>query len=361
MNWYPDTGSTNHLTNDLSNLNLQSEEYTGTEQIRVGNGQGLDILHTGLASLPTAKKNFCLKSLLHVPDIQKNLISVNQFTKDNRVFIEFHPFDFRVKDLRTGSLLLQSPSRDGLYPWPSSSTMSSPPSAFLGERVSMDSWHLRLGHPALNIVRRVLSRHSLPLLSNKPSQVCPACQQGKMHRLHFGASSSMSTSPLHLLFLDVWGPAPLLSLNNKRYYLCIVDDFSRYSWLFPLTAKSDVLPIFLKFRTLVEKYFGLPIKSVQTDGGGEFIPLQKHLSTAGISYRQTCPHTHHQNGSVERKHRHIVDTGLALLSHSKVPFKFWDDAFDTATFLINRLPSSVNRQKSPFELLFGKIPDYQLS
>jgi hypothetical protein len=83
------------------------------------------------------------------------------------------------------------------------------------------------------------------------------------------------------------------------------------------------------------------------------------LSASGISYRQTCPHTHHQNGSVERKHRHIVDIGLALLAHSHVPFKFWDDAFDTATFLINRLPSSVNKLKSPFELLFGKSPDYK--
>jgi hypothetical protein len=108
----------------------------------------------------------------------------------------------------------------------------------------------------------------------------------------------------------------------------------------------------------VEIFFNLPIKSVQSDGG-EFIPLQRYFNSVGINYRQTCPHTHHQNGSVERKHRHIVDTGLAILSHSKVPFQFWDEAFDTATFLINRLPSSINKQKSPFELLFGEIPDYK--
>jgi hypothetical protein len=150
-----------------------------------------------------------------------------------------------------------------------------------------------------------------------------------------------------------------VSKNNKRYYLCIVDDFSRYSWLFPLSAKSDVFSTFVTFRTLVENFFNLPIKSVQSDGGGEFIPLQRYFNSVGINYRQTCPHTHHQNGSVERKHRHIVDTGLAILSHSKVHFQFWDEAFDTATFLINRLPSSINKQKSPFELLFDEIPDYK--
>jgi hypothetical protein len=96
MNWYLDTATTHHLTNDLSNLNMQSEEYTSNEHIRVGNGQGLDILYSGLASLPTAKKFFSLKSLLYVLDIQKNLIYVNQFTRVNNVSIEFHPFDFRV-------------------------------------------------------------------------------------------------------------------------------------------------------------------------------------------------------------------------------------------------------------------------
>lgn len=152
-----------------------------------------------------------------------------------------------------------------------------------------------------------------------------------MHRLHFGSSPSISIAPLSLLFLDVWDPAPILSMSNKRYYLCI----------------SNVFSTFVKVQTLVEKFFNLQIKSVQTDGGGEFIPLQRYLNSVGINYRQSCPHTHHQNGSVERKHRIIVDIGLALLSHSKVPFQFWDDAFDTATFLINRLPSSINTQNHP--------------
>jgi hypothetical protein len=136
-----------------------------------------------------------------------------------------------------------------------------------GERVSVDSWHRRLGHPALWIVQQVIFKHSIPVLSNKSSKVCSACQQGKMHRLHFGSTSSVSSSPLSLLFLDVWGPAPLLSINNKRYYLSIVDDFSWYSWLFPITLKSDALSIFLEFQTLVENYFETTIKSVQTDGG----------------------------------------------------------------------------------------------
>jgi hypothetical protein len=66
------------------------------------------------------------------------------------------------------------------------------------------------------------------------------------------------------------------------------------------------------------------------------------------------------NGSVERKLRHIVDNGLALLSHASVPLKFWDSAFDTTCYLINQLPSSNKPTKSPFQLLFNKSPNYHL-
>jgi hypothetical protein len=225
--------------------------------------------------------------------------------------------------------------------------------------VSLHQWHHRLGH-APPVVRHILSRHNLPTLSRKLQQVCPACQQGKLHRLHFGSSLSVSKDPLDLLFLDVWGLAPTSSSNNKRYFLCIVDDFSKYMWVFTLSCKSEVTTIFHKFKLLVENFFSCTIKAVQTDGGGEFIPLKKILASNGISYRQTCPHTHHQNGSVEWRLRHVVDTGLALFSHAHVPFRYWDDAFDTACYLINRHPTTANRHKTPFELLFKTSPDYKL-
>jgi hypothetical protein len=80
----------------------------------------LKILHSGRGILPTPSHNFLLPSLFHVPQIQKNLISDNQFTHDNQVFIEFHPNFFCVKDFQTRQLLLKGPSRSGLYPWPSS-------------------------------------------------------------------------------------------------------------------------------------------------------------------------------------------------------------------------------------------------
>jgi transposase InsO family protein len=104
---------------------------------------------------------------------------------------------------------------------------------------------------------------------------------------------------------DVWGPSPHLSHNGNRYYVCFIDDYSKFIWLFPFCAKSDVFNIFLKFQAFVERYFERKIKSIQSDWGGEYRNLNKFFTSLGISHRLSCPHTHQQNGSVERKHRHI--------------------------------------------------------
>lgn len=71
-----------------------------------------------------------------------------------------------------------------------------------------------------------------------------------------------------------------------------------------------------------------------------------------------CPHTHQQNGSAERKHRHIVEVGLSLLAQACMPLKFWDEAFLAATFLINRTPSKVISYATPLERIFKVQPDY---
>uniref|UniRef100_A0A803NT75 Integrase catalytic domain-containing protein n=1 Tax=Cannabis sativa TaxID=3483 RepID=A0A803NT75_CANSA len=77
-------------------------------------------------------------------------------------------------------------------------------------------------------------------------------------------------------------------------------------------------------------------------------------------HRKPCPTTHEQNGIAERKHRHIVEHVLALLAHANRPLKYWDEAFRTAVYLHNRLPTPVLSQKSPIEVLFNLKPDYSI-
>ncbi|KAD3640379.1 hypothetical protein E3N88_29602 [Mikania micrantha] len=116
-------------------------------------------------------------------------------------------------------------------------------------------------------------------------------------------------------------------------------------WLFPLQRKSDVFATFKQFHVMAERQFQTKLKSVQTDWGGEFRNLSSFFSTIGILHRLSCPHTGEQNGFVERRHRYVVETGLTLMAQSGVPTKFWHYAFDTAVYLINRMPSRTSNNK----------------
>lgn len=180
----------------------------------------------------------------------------------------------------------------------------------------------------------------------------------KSHKLPFSESNYHAKQPLELLCSDVWGPAPFVSIDGYRYYVIFYDHYSKYSWLYFLKQKSDVLPIFIQFRTLVEKYFGLPIKNFQSDWGGEFQSLTSYLRQNGITQRVSCPYTPEQNGCAERKHRHVVELGRSLLNHAAVPYEYWTYAFSAAMYTINRLPSSMLNGKTPYEALFKELPNY---
>lgn len=93
---------------------------------------------------------------------------------------------------------------------------------------------------------------------------------------------------------------------------------------------------------------------------GEFRPfINFFIINLGIIHNIICSHTNHQNGVVECKHRHIVHIGLTLLSHAYLPLKYWDHAFITVLYLINRLPFASINKNTPYFSLFGQHPDYQ--
>lgn len=154
------------------------------------------------------------------------------------------------------------------------------------------------------------------------------------------------------------GPAPVTSLMGYSYYVSFVDAFSRYTWIYFIKQKFETLSIFKQFKTLVELQLNKKIKSIQSDWGGEFRPFTQYLTSFGIVHRLICPHTHHQNGVVERKYRHIVEIGLVLLSQASLPMKFWDHNFYTAIYLINHLPSIAQNSTIPYQTIYEKLPDY---
>ena len=388
-NWYPDSGATNHVTADQSNLTAKTE-FFGPDQVYVGNGKGLEIKHIGHSSFisPYSSKILTLHNLLHVPTITKNLLSVSKFCSDNNVFFEFHSSCCFVKDQVSKTVVLEGKLANGLYMFDKAqvqlqSVSSSTPfhkeikaPSFSGSDVnqstvllsnvnhnnSFELWHRRLGHPSSKVVQNVLSSCNIRLLNKDKGidNICSACCFGKFHKFPFPSSQTVYTRPLQLIVSDLWGYSHIPTPHGHKYYISFVDVFSRYTWIFLIKQKSEALEILKCFKSQVELQLNAKIITVQSDWGGEYRPFTNLLAFFGVTHRKSCPGVHEQNGLIERKHRHIVEHGSALLAQSSLPFKFWGEAFRTAVYLHNRLPTPILSNKSPFEILFHQKPNYSL-
>ena len=304
-------------------------------------------------------KNLHLQNVLHVPSANKNLVSIHRLTSDNNTYVEFHPHHFFIKDRATKKTIHQGRCEGGLYPLRPQEVGAHHHKQACGvSRPSTWIWHSRLGHASFPVVERVIRNNLLPRsTSHHVESVCDSCQKAKSHQFPYSSSENKSCAPLDLIHSDVWGPAPI-SVGNYTYYVSFIDDYSRYTWIYLLKHKSEVFHVFKNFQSHVERKYTRKIIRMQTDWGGEYERLNSFFNQLGIAHRVSCPHTHQQNGRAERKHRHIVEVGLSLLAQASMPLKFWDQAFLTATYLINILPSRVLDNQTPVELLLKEKPHH---
>ena len=187
----------------------------------------------------------------------------------------------------TKEILLQGPSEAGPYPiyfkqlqsnkvkskavFLSSTTFLSCFTAFLGVRAPIDSWYSSLGHPTESVIHRLLHKSLLPCIgSAKFNKFYDFCQMAKSKKLPFLDSHRISTYPLELIHSDVW-TSPIMSPSGCKFYVLFIDDHSRFSWLYLLRHKSEILSCFVKFKNLVENLFSYKIKQIQTNNRGEYV------------------------------------------------------------------------------------------
>ncbi|XP_074314771.1 uncharacterized protein LOC141650330 [Silene latifolia] len=239
--WVMDTGATSHMTSDQGTLSpfINSSFRNG---IIVGNGQSIPINGYGHSTLPTPHPPLVLKNVLYAPALVKNLVYVRKFTTDNKVSVEFDPFDFCVKDLRTGTSLMRCDSRGDLYPL-STNTKSAAPSTFAALAPSL--WHSRLGHPGDPIFNIMRKNKLIDCTLNSKQSICHSCPLGKHIRLPFASSISRTYLPFDIIHCDLW-TSPILSSMDHKYYLLILDDYCNFLWTFPLYHKNEVSSILLK-------------------------------------------------------------------------------------------------------------------
>ncbi|KAJ1701542.1 hypothetical protein LUZ63_001321 [Rhynchospora breviuscula] len=351
--WFIDSGATTHVTADINNLS-SSQSYTGPDAVHIGNGMGLPISHIGTAHLHTSGKTLRLTNVLHVPSITKNLLSVSQLAHDNEVIIEFSSQNCVVKEQGTHKILLHGILNNGLYQIVCNSSQHQ--ALQVSTAASSTLWHYRLAHCAHTVLDKLVKAKLIQSRPNKCNFVCDGCNKAKAHKLPFVPSINNATKPLEVVHSDLWGPSPIASTRGNRFYVVFTDEFSRFTWFYPCVSKADVATIFSKFRERIENLLSAKIKIFQCDGGTEFKQIMTHHTD--ISYRMSCPYTPEQNGMAERKHRHIVELGLANMFHADIPLKYWDYIFESAVFVINRLPNSITGLISPFECLFKQQPQY---
>ena len=240
--------------------------------------------------------------------------------------------------------------RDGLY------YFSKPEFVSTVEATSnLELWHRRLGHPSEKVVKLI------PHVKNNKDSLdkgCEVCMRAKHSRDKFPLSDNKASRIFEKIHCDLWGPYRHVSSCGARYFLTIVDDFSRAVWIYLLVDKLEVFQMFMSFVAMVDRQFSQTIKVVQSDNGTEFNCLIDYFNATGILFQTSCVGTPQKNGRVERKHKHILNVGRALRFQANLPIYFWGECVLAAAHLINRTPSSMLQNKTPFEILFGKPPSF---
>jgi transposase InsO family protein len=167
--------------------------------------------------------------------------------------------------------------------------------------------------------------------------ICSACQARKQVGVHHPHKNIMTTDrTLELLHMDLFGLIAYISIDGSKYYLVIVDDYSRFTWVFFLQEKYQTQETLKRFLRQAQNEFGLRIKKIRSDNGMEFKNSQiEGFLEEGIKHEFSSPYTPQQNGVVESKNRTLLDMARTMLDEYKTLDWFWAETINTACYSIN--------------------------
>ncbi|CAI5953433.1 unnamed protein product [Closterium sp. NIES-65] len=233
-------------------------------------------------------------------------------------------------------------------------------------------WHHRLGHPSLPRLRGMASRvlvsglpRSLPPLPSGPGPSCVPCVEGRLRAAPHSSQFHPTEAPLQTLHMDVWGPARVRGQGHERYFLLVVDDYSRYTTVFPLRSKGDVTEVLIDWiraaRLQLRRSFGsdFPVLRLHSDRGGEFSSglLRAYCRARGIRQTFTLPDSPQQNGIAERRIGMVMDVARTSMMHAAAPHFLWPFAVRYAAHQLNLHPRVSRPETSPALLWTGKVGD----
>ncbi|CAI7731538.1 unnamed protein product [Closterium sp. NIES-54] len=232
--------------------------------------------------------------------------------------------------------------------------------------------HHRLGHPSLPRLRGMASRvlvsglpQSLPPLPPGPAPTCVPCVEGRQRAAPHSSEFPPTKAPLQTLHMDVWGPARVRGQGHERYFLLVVDDYSRYTTVFPLRSKGEVPEVLIDWiraaRLRLRESFGsdFPVLRLHSDRGGEFSSarLGAFCRAQGIRQTFTLPASPQQNGIAERRIGMVMDVARTSMIHAAAPHLLWPFAVQYAAHQLNLQPRVSFPETSPTLLWTGKVGD----
>ena len=346
------------MTGDRSKFKVLDESIAG--QVHFGDGSSVSI--KGKGSIVFKCKNgeeMLLKEVYFIPTLCNNIISLGQMSEEGNKVILKGEFLW-VYDV-TGKLVMKvRRSQNRLYKLIIEDTGGV---CLLSKTEELTwLWHTRLGHvnfKAMSIMSENDMVYGLPKLV-QPNDVCKGCLVSKQTRKPFPAKSTFTANKiLELIHGDLCGPINPPTPGGCRYFLLLVDDFSRVMWVYMLKTKDEALDSFKKFKALVENGREEKVKVLRTDRGGEFCSAKfgEFCDEAGIMRHFTAPYSPQQNGVVERRNRTVVEMTRSLLKERNMPSKFWGEAVRHAVYLLNRLPTRALSGTTPYEAWSSKKPN----
>ncbi|CAI7825691.1 unnamed protein product [Closterium sp. NIES-53] len=210
--------------------------------------------------------------------------------------------------------------------------------------------HHRLGHPSLPRLCGMHSRllvsglpRSLPPLPPSPAPPCLPCVEGRQRAAAHSSSFPPMTAPLQTLHMDVWGPARVSGQGRVRYFLLVVDDYTRYTTVFPFRSKGQ----------------DLPVLCLHSDRGGEFSYdlLRDFCHGEGILQSFTLPDSCQQNGIAEHHIGLVMEVARTSMIHAAAPHFLWPFVVWYAAHQLNLWPRVSLPETSPTLRWTGKVGD----
>ncbi|KAG9445072.1 hypothetical protein H6P81_016412 [Aristolochia fimbriata] len=321
-NWYINSGASFHCTSHKEWFCDYIKGEFG--HVIVRNGQKCKIEGRGIIHLKMNDGGkLILKEVRHIPDLQKNLISVNKLDQEGYK-ITFENSSWKVS--RGTLTLIKGKAVGTLYPLCTKVDQIVSLAAEKDDKASL--WHRRLG---------------------------------KQKQVSFNKDGRKKKSNrLDLVHTDVWGLAQGKSFGGNLYFVIFIDDYSRKTWIYTLKEKSNVFNMFKYWLARVENETGSRLKCLLSDNGGEFCnkEFDSYCAKRGIRRIKTVPRTPQQNGVAERMNRTILERARSMRIHAGLPLHLWGATVDTAVYLINRSPSSALDGRILEEAWAGKNVDY---